>query len=351
MRRPALLALAVVTALACAAQAAARVNPHTAGIQVALKRKGLYQGQVDGIAGPVTVGAVKAFQRSRGLAPDGLVGPQTRTALGRLGRPVFGRRVLARGAIGLDVSVLQFLLAKHGYRAPRLNGNFGARTRAAVVRFQRCAGLPADGIVGPATRRALLGEKRAVHRAPPRARRYVVQPGDTLTSIAVRNGTTVPALAKANRLDPARTLFAGSTLRVPAGHASSPGRASVAAALERWSRHYGVDPALARALAWQESGFQNHVRSSVGAWGVMQVTPGTWEFAQMVLIGFPVPRTMEGNVRVGVAFLAHLLRLFRGTERLAVGSYYQGPASVRASGLFPETRRFVANVFALRGRV
>jgi peptidoglycan hydrolase-like protein with peptidoglycan-binding domain len=351
VRRPAFVAVAVVAALACAGQAAARVNPHTAGIQVALKRKGLYRGHVDGVAGPLTVGAVKAFQRSRGLTPDGLVGPLTRRALGRLGRPVFGRRLLAQGSIGLDVSVLQFLLARHGYRGPRLNGNFGVRTRSAVVRFQRCTGLPADGIVGPATRRALLGGKRALQRAHPPARRYVVQPGDTLTSIAVRSGTTVRALARANGLDPARTLFAGSTLRVPAAAASRPSRAGVAAALERWSRHYGVDPALARALAWQESGFQNHVRSPVGAWGVMQVTPATWEFAQMVLIGFPVPQTMDGNVRVGVAFLAHLVRLFRGNERLGVGAYYQGPASVRASGLFPETRRFVANVFALRGRI
>jgi peptidoglycan hydrolase-like protein with peptidoglycan-binding domain len=347
-----LLAVAVVTALACAAPAAARVNPHTAGIQVALKRKGLYPGEVDGIAGPLTVGAVRAFQRSRGLTPDGLAGPQTRKALGPLGRPVFGRRLLAQGAIGLDVSVLQFLLVRHGYRAPRLNGNFGPRTRAAVIRFQRCSGLPADGIVGPATRRVLLGRKRTtVHRAPPRARRYVVQPGDTLTSIAARSGTTVRALAKANEFDPARTLFAGSTLLVPAAVVSRASRSAVAAALERWSLHYGVDPRLARALAWQESGFQNHVRSPVGAWGVMQVTPGTWEFAQMVLIGFPVRRTMDGNVRVGVAFLAHLVRLFRGNERLAVGAYYQGPASVRGYGLYPETRRFVANVFALRGRV
>jgi hypothetical protein len=37
--------------------------------------------------------------------------------------------------------------------------------------------------------------------------------------------------------------------------------------------------------------------------------------------------------------------------RLAVGAYYQGPASVQRRGLMRRTRHFVANVLALRGRV
>jgi hypothetical protein len=61
---------------------------------------------------------------------------------------------------------------------------------------------------------------------------------------------------------------------------------------------------------------------------------------------------MDGNVRVGVAYLHHLLHQFAFDARLAVGAYYQGrPASVRRRGLARPTRRFVANVLALRGRV
>jgi soluble lytic murein transglycosylase-like protein len=56
-------------------------------------------------------------------------------------------------------------------------------------------------------------------------------------------------------------------------------------------------------------------------------------------------------VRVGVAYLRHLLREFGGDVRLAVGAYYRGPAAVEKHGLGPETRHFVANVLALRGRV
>jgi soluble lytic murein transglycosylase-like protein len=64
-----------------------------------------------------------------------------------------------------------------------------------------------------------------------------------------------------------------------------------------------------------------------------------------------VPRTVDGNVRVGVAYLHHLLHEFRGDARLALAAYYQGPAAVRRRGLLRPTRRFVANVLALRGRV
>jgi soluble lytic murein transglycosylase-like protein len=83
----------------------------------------------------------------------------------------------------------------------------------------------------------------------------------------------------------------------------------------------------------------------------MQVTPATWEFVQTSLIGHPVPRTTSGNIQVGVVFLRHLYRAFGGNVRLMLGGYNQGIASVRRNGLFRETRRFVANVLATKGRV
>jgi N-acetylmuramoyl-L-alanine amidase len=85
--------------------------------------------------------------------------------------------------------------------------------------------------------------------------------------------------------------------------------------------------------------------------GVMQVMPGTRDFVELFVIGRTIERTTDGNVRVGVAYLDHLLNLFGGNRRTAIASYYQGPGSVSRDGLFPETKRFVANVLALRGRV
>ena len=129
------------------------------------------------------------------------------------------------------------------------------------------------------------------------------------------------------------------------------GRSSIRGSIDRWAAHYGVDPHLARGLAWMESGFQPSIRSPIGAWGVMQVTPATWDFVETVLLGTRISRTADGNVRVGVAYLGHLLREFHGDERLALAAYYQGPASVRRRGLLPESRAFVADVLALRARM
>ena len=51
-------------------------------IQDKLKRWGYYDGAVDGIFGSATEKAVRYFQRSNGLAEDGIVGKNTLTALG-----------------------------------------------------------------------------------------------------------------------------------------------------------------------------------------------------------------------------------------------------------------------------
>jgi len=52
-----------------------------ADIQNALLAKGYDPGPVDNVFGPLTRGAVIAFQTDRGLVPDGIVGPLTRAAL------------------------------------------------------------------------------------------------------------------------------------------------------------------------------------------------------------------------------------------------------------------------------
>ena len=112
-----------------------------------------------------------------------------------------------------------------------------------------------------------------------------------------------------------------------------------------------MSPRFIRALAWIESGWQPNVVSSVGAFGVMQVTPATWEFVQTVLVGHPIARTVDGQIQVGVLFIRHLYREFGGNVRRALAAYNQGPASLRRNGMYRETRRFVANVLATVGRV
>jgi peptidoglycan hydrolase-like protein with peptidoglycan-binding domain len=355
-REASLLAMKrVAVVLAAAGLAAvlvpvAHADPQVAALQVALRAQGLYQGAVDGIAGPQTREAVLTLQRRSGLAVDGVAGPRTRAALGPLGRPRLGRRAIVGGRIGWDVSALQFLLIQQGFDPGPLDGYMGTGSVGALIAFQRRSGLFPDGVAGPATLAALRGPVRGGGPRPRGSsssfRTVVVRPGDTLSALAARHGTTVTALARANRLNPAGTLFAGMRLRVPAGCSPS----SVRALIDRWAGRYGVDPALVRALAWMESGYQTNLTSPAGAWGVMQIMPATWDFVETVLLGRRVPRTASGNVRVGVLYLRHLLRRFDGNERLALAGWYQGERAVRERGVLPESKWFAKVVLALRKR-
>ena len=343
--------IAAVAALALAAPASAS-SPHVAGLQVALRAYGFYSGPVDGVRGPGTDSAIRAFQARKRLPVDGVAGRLTRKALGRLGAPLLGRRQLTRGRVGLDVSGLQFLLARNGL-GTAADGYYGEMTEAAVRNFQSRTGITADGIAGPATFAALQSSAAASTAAP--ARTYVVRAGDSLTAIAARYGTSVSALARLNRLDPARALLIGTRLTIPpasaSASASSTSASSIRATLDATAARYGVDASLVRALAWMESGFQQHVVSASGALGVMQVTPATWDFVEEVLLGRDIPHTAEGNILVGVLFLRHLLREFGGDERLALGAYYQGARAVRERGLLPETVWYVGVIRSLKGRV
>ena len=155
-RPRALVPLALVLALALpAGRAFAAGNSAVAALQVALQARLLYVGPIDGMAGPDTTSAVKAFQRGRGLPADGLVGARTRAALGRYGQHDLGSRPLGRGAFGWDVAELQFLLAWHGFPSGAFDGHLGPHGVVALRLFQAYTGLPADGVADGPTIAAL----------------------------------------------------------------------------------------------------------------------------------------------------------------------------------------------------
>ena len=127
----------------------------------------------------------------------------------------------ARETYGWDVSSLQFLLARAGHlRLLDVDGHFGASTKASLLRFQRSRGLGVDGLAGPATLtsfghgRRTPGLTQATAPAVP-VSSYVVRPGDTLTAIAEKHKTTVPALAKANDLKSVNLVVEGAKLVRP----------------------------------------------------------------------------------------------------------------------------------------
>jgi murein DD-endopeptidase MepM/ murein hydrolase activator NlpD len=164
---PRALAAASVAFLALVIPSEAVSGPRVAALQVTLKARGLYAGWIDGIRGPGTVAAVRRFQRRQGLVVDGVVGRQTRRALGRYARHRYGSRLLVKGRAGWDVAALQFSLAAHGFPCGTFDGGFGPHTARALRRFQRWSRLTVDGVAGPATYAAL---RRPRPRAPFRLR-------------------------------------------------------------------------------------------------------------------------------------------------------------------------------------
>jgi len=107
---------------------------------------------VDGIFGPQTESAVRAFQTAKHLGVDGIVGPQTWNAL------IIG---VSEGSTGDAVRGVQEEFQFRNLSGDpslglAIDGIFGPKTDAAVRGFQKALGIAVDGIVGPVTWRALI---------------------------------------------------------------------------------------------------------------------------------------------------------------------------------------------------
>jgi len=269
----------------------------------------------------------------------------------------------------------QFLLVRHGISVP-VNAYFDGPTVHGVEVMQKQLHLPHDGVVGAHTFTALVkrdpvplargvvvashsNSSHHSHHAHRRLAVHVVRAGETLSGIARHYHTTVARLARLNHLDPSHFLVIGTRLRVPHMHHVAATRvayrtqsvATVRGLLDHWAAHYGVNVHLVRALAWMESGYNNHLVSSVGARGIMQLLPSTFRFAETVLIGHRIRNNANGNVRAGVAYLAHLLHDFHGNRHLALAGWYQGELAVRKHGVYKVSKTFVKDVLALEKRM
>ena len=124
-------------------------------LQQTLAKLGYPVGTIDGRFGPVTEAAVKAFQTVFGITADGRVGRTTKTALSGLSFSDETGEILSVGSTGPDVVALQDLLKQKGYDVGRSDGVFGPSTLTAVLAFQKDNKMWVDGLVGPATLKAL----------------------------------------------------------------------------------------------------------------------------------------------------------------------------------------------------
>ncbi|WP_203767584.1 lytic transglycosylase domain-containing protein, partial [Cellulomonas denverensis] len=152
-------------------------------------------------------------------------------------------------------------------------------------------------------------------------------------------GRTYPAATVASANENKATLLAIGV----------PSTTEMQAKVASTARQMGVDPALAQAVAFQESGFNHASVSPANAIGTMQVIPTSGDWAS-TLVGRELNLLdPDDNVVAGVAILRQLLRS-TGDTSTAIAAYYQGLGSVRSNGMFSDTRRYVANVHTLMAR-
>jgi soluble lytic murein transglycosylase-like protein len=200
----------------------------------------------------------------------------------------------------------------------------------------------------------------SVSSASAAAQTYVVRPGDNLSAIASRYGTTAAAIASANRIRNPNIVVIGTRLTIPAGAAvhhtavlpaklrAHPDRLALRPLFLKWALTYGVSPDLLQAIAWIESGWQTSVVSRTGAVGIGQIEPETAAFTSW-LIGMPLnSKSANDNIRMSARFLRYLLDRTGNNVGLSVAAYYQGLRSISMGIALPDTWLYVAAVLAVR---
>ena len=211
---------------------------------------------------------------------------------------------------------------------------------------------------------------------------YTVKPGDTLGAIAARNGVALGDLLAANKMSMTTVIYPGQKLTLrgkggapapaPAGLVPStflgysypdkvvsdanankallnslpaPSQAEMKRIVADTARSMGVDPSLALAIAYQESGFNQRAVSPANAIGTMQVIPSSGQWASDL-----VGRTLNlldpyDNATAGVAIIRALIRTSPSLD-IAIASYYQGQYSVQSRGMYEDTKQYVAAIKA-----
>lgn len=132
-------------------------NPHTLyygctgrrveRLQYALKKADVYKGNIDGVYGDLTYDAVRAYQRKKGLAVDGMAGTRTLNSLYKNTKVNVGISFqLAEGSKGREVEELMHYLREKGYTNENTN-LFTAQFAEDVKAWQAATGKKVTGMV------------------------------------------------------------------------------------------------------------------------------------------------------------------------------------------------------------
>ena len=264
----------------------------------------------------------------------------------------------------------------------------------AVIHIGQKLLVPAPGAAKPTAGKPATTPTKPATTPPKKPatapRVHVVRSGETMSGIAKRYKVSLSALLATNKLRASSYIFVGQRITVPgpgvvakpapkpatakpapkpattkapttraAAVAASkaklaamtvPSRTETADLIRSTATRHGVDPKLALAIGWLESGWNQRAVSYTNAVGVMQIMPitGTWasQLAGRKLDLYDV----RDNITAGVLVLRALQNMAESKDQ-AIAAYYQGLYSVRTRGLYTDTKAYVANVKAIYGRL
>lgn len=194
---------------------------------------------------------------------------------------------------------------------------------------------------------------------------YTVENGDTLSDIAWHYHITTSRLARANPIRNMNLIFVGQRLCIPrSGRSGVSGitnhgvvrwyaynalswsnRPQVRRLLYQTAARHHLPSKLLLAIAWQESGWRQHIIAWDGGIGVMQLMPYTAMGINAGIGRTLDPYDLEDNLDLGATYLQWLWQNFHGDLHKVISGYNEGGWAVKHRGIF--NWRYVNNVMAL----
>ncbi|GCF08041.1 transglycosylase SLT domain-containing protein [Dictyobacter arantiisoli] len=190
-------------------------------------------------------------------------------------------------------------------------------------------------------------------------------PGDTLIEISHYYRANLWAIVHINGIRNINLIYTGQSLCIP--HPSYRGASGLLPggqirwyaynALERSSQQqvifllrraaarHRLPARLLLAVAWQESGWTQHVIAHDGGIGAMQLMPYTVQALNQQVHGHYDPYKLADNIELGTIYLHNLWHGFHGNLTRIISAYNEGGWNVQHRGIFNWS--YVNNVRAL----
>jgi len=201
---------------------------------------------------------------------------------------------------------------------------------------------------------------------------HTVLAGDSLGRISNYYHSSIWSIAHANQIANINQIFVGQRLCIPTPTSGDTGGAAggllpngvvrkfaydaleqssqpqIASLLRQAAARYGLPANLLMAIAWQESGWNQHVIAHDGGIGAMQIMPSTAQAVNKQVNGHHDPYKLRDNIELGTIYLHSLWQGFHGDVVKVISTYNEGGWNVTHQGIYNWS--YVHNVQALMNR-